>query len=92
MAKLRKGKTTKQQKIIDVAFQDAALVAVFQQEEAAKQQAIMDTKIRLRREKKEREAKEREEKARANVTRWQAAAAVAQAHWLAGCPGLWPVG
>src|SRR4051794_6199446 len=35
-------KTTKQQALIDLAFNDAALVEVFMADEAARQQALMD--------------------------------------------------
>jgi len=45
MRKLMRGKTTKQQKLIESAFQNASLVAALQNQEAARQQALFEAKL-----------------------------------------------
>jgi len=79
LAKLARGRTTKQAKIVQLALMDDALLEAFQLEQQDKQAKEMEAKMKLREQKKAQRAEQRKARAAANVNRMLAAATRAQA-------------
>jgi hypothetical protein len=73
--KLSRGKSSKEQRLLRSALRDDALLEVFRIEEQEKQQRVLDTRIRLRDEKKARDAADRRKLAVAHVISAQKEAA-----------------